>query len=156
MSESERVKILLVEDNPDHAMMVKRALSTGKLINEIAWVKNGEEALDYLFQRGAYADGANAPTPGLILLDLKLPKRDGFEVLQQLKQNARLKPIPVIVLTTSAREEEIHQCYALGANSYIVKPVQFSDFTEKVRQLELYWVLVNRLPGVHNDERNSS
>lgn len=144
--EQEMVRILLVEDNPDHALMVKRALSKGKLVNEIAWVKDGQEALDYLFHQGVYTDGGSASTPGLILLDLKLPKLDGFEVLSRMKQTPRLKMIPVIILTTSAQEEEINRCYALGANSYITKPVQFSEFAEKIKDLELYWILTNKLP----------
>jgi len=146
MPEHEIIQVLLVEDNPDHATMVKRAFSKGRLANHIAWVKDGQEALDYLLRQGAYANGDSAKIPGLILLDLKLPKRDGFEVLSLLKQDTRLKLIPVIMLTTSAQEEEIKRCYALGANSYITKPVQFAEFTEKIKEIELYWVLTNKLP----------
>jgi CheY-like chemotaxis protein len=141
------MNILLVEDNPDHAELTLKALKDGNVINEIAWVKDGEEALDFLFHRGRYADATKAPRPGLILLDLRLPKVDGHEVLRRIKGDEDLRSIPVVMLTTSEREDEICQSYNAGANSFVSKPVRFADFVERVRSLKLYWVLTNLLPG---------
>ncbi len=141
------INVLLVEDNPDHAELTLKALKDGNVLNEIAWVKDGEEALDFLYHRGRYADAAKAPRPGLILLDLRLPKVDGHEVLRQIKGDEDLRSIPVIMLTTSEREDEICQSYKAGANSFVSKPVRFPDFVERVRSLKLYWVLTNLLPG---------
>ena len=142
----EAIKILLVEDNPDHVMLIKTILEENNFLNEIYVVTDGQEALDYMYHRGKYADESKAPRPGLILLDLKLPKVDGFEVLSQLKSDPELKSIPIIILTTSSQDEEIVRGYALGANSYVAKPVKFSEFAEKIKNLQLYWVLVNTLP----------
>jgi two-component system response regulator len=142
------INILLVEDNPDHAMLTMRALKQGKMKNTIHWVKDGQAALDFLFHQNAYADSQKAPTPGLVLLDLKLPKYNGFEVLEKIKQDPVLKVIPVVMLTTSGREEEIKKCYEAGANSFITKPVKFEEFSDRVRELELYWLLTNQLPHV--------
>lgn len=139
--------VLLVEDNPDHAELTLKALKDGNLLNEIVWVKDGEEALDFLYHRGRYADATKAPRPGLILLDLRLPKVDGHEVLRQIKGDEDLRSIPVVMLTTSEREDEISQSYKAGANSFVSKPVRFADFVERVRSLKLYWVLTNILPG---------
>ena len=141
------MNILLVEDNPDHAELTLKALKDGNVINEIAWVKDGEEALDFLYHRGRYADATKAPRPGLILLDLRLPKVDGHEVLRRIKGDEDLRSIPVVMLTTSEREDEICQSYNAGANSFVSKPVRFADFVERVRSLKLYWVLTNLLPG---------
>ena len=142
----EAIKILLVEDNPDHVMLIKNVLEENNLRNEIYVVTDGQEALDYMYHRGKYADESKVPRPGLILLDLKLPKVDGFEVLSQLKSDPELKSIPIIILTTSSQDEEIVRGYALGANSYVAKPVKFSEFADKIKNLQLYWVLVNTLP----------
>ena len=142
---AEPIKILLVEDNPDHVMLIKTILEENNFLNEIYVVTDGQEALDYMYHRGKYADESKAPRPGLILLDLKLPKVDGFEVLSQLKSDPELKSIPIIILTTSSQDEEIVRGYALGANSYVAKPVKFSEFAEKIKNLHLYWVLVNTL-----------
>lgn len=141
------VPILLVEDNPDHAELTMTALQDGGLANPIYWVKDGEEALDFLFRRGAYADPSTSPRPGLILLDLRLPKRDGLEVLQHIKADPSLAAIPVVILTTSKRDEEVVRGYQLGANSFVSKPVDFLDFMETVRQVKMYWLLTNRLPA---------
>ncbi len=141
------LNVLLVEDNPDHAELTLKALKDGNLLNEIVWVKDGEEALDFLYHRGRYADATKAPRPGLILLDLRLPKVDGHEVLRQIKGDEDLRSIPVVMLTTSEREDEISQSYKAGANSFVSKPVRFADFMERVRSLKLYWVLTNILPG---------
>jgi CheY-like chemotaxis protein len=140
--------ILLVEDNPDHAELTLRALQNGNLLNRVLWVKDGEEALDFLYRRRRYADPAAAPRPGLILLDMKLPKVDGHEVLRRIKADAALRAIPVVMLTTSDRDEEVAASYGAGANSFVTKPVRFADFMERVRAVRLYWVLTNRLPGV--------
>jgi len=140
------VNILLVEDNPDHAELTLKALKDGNLLNEICWVKDGEEALDFLYRRGRYADPTTAPRPELILLDIRLPKVDGHEVLRQIKADEALRAIPVVMLTTSEREDEIGQSYQAGANSFVSKPVRFADFVEKVRSVKLYWVLTNLLP----------
>ncbi|MBI3634710.1 MAG: response regulator [Candidatus Rokubacteria bacterium] len=137
------VTILLVEDNPDHAELTLKALRDGNMVNHIAWAKHGEEALDYLYQRGVYGDGAHAPRPGLILLDIRLPRIDGREVLRQIKQDAGLKEIPVVMLTTSDEEIDVHECYRAGANSFVTKPVQFTDFVQKVKAVKLYWAVTN-------------
>jgi len=141
------LNVLLVEDNPDHAELTLKALKDGEVLNEIAWVKDGEEALDFLYHRGRYVDATKAPRPGLILLDLRLPKVDGHEVLRRIKGDEDLRSIPVVMLTTSEREDEICQSYNAGANSFVSKPVRFADFVERVRSLKLYWVLTNLLPG---------
>ncbi|GBC81872.1 Response regulator rcp1 [bacterium HR10] len=140
------ILILLVEDNPDHVLIIKRALEMNNVLNEVRVVEDGQEALDYLYRRGKYADPDAAPRPGLILLDIKLPKMDGLEVLRRIKSDAVLKMIPVIMLTSSEQEADVVKSYLNGANSYVVKPIQFDDFVEKVRELKLYWILVNTLP----------
>jgi two-component system response regulator len=146
MQATQAVTILLVEDNPDHAMLTMRALKDGNLLNQVCWVKDGAEALDFLYHRGQYADVAQAPRPGLILLDIKLPKVDGHEVLRQIKSDASLRLIPTVMLTTSSQEDEVSHCYAAGANSYVSKPVRFGDFVEKIKAVKLYWTLTSMLP----------
>lgn len=138
--------ILLVEDNPDHAELTMRAPRDGNMLNDVYWVKDGEEALDFLHHRGRYAGGVEVPRPGLVLLDIKLPKVDGHEVLRQIKADEGLRPIPVVMLTTSEREDEVAEAYRAGANSFVSKPVRFSDFVQKVKSVKLYWVLTNLLP----------
>ena len=140
------IDILLVEDNADHAALTMRALKDGNMLNEIFWVKDGQEAVDFLYHRGRYADGAPAPRPGLILLDIRLPKLDGHEVLRQVKSDPALRIIPVVMLTTSERDDEITACYEAGANSYVSKPVKFTDFVQTIKSVKLYWVMVNHLP----------
>ena len=139
-------EILLVEDNPDHAEFTKRAFMKGQLANTIVWVRDGMEALDYLHRRSPFHEHASKLLPGLVLLDINLPKRNGFEVLKDMRSDPVLRIIPVIMLTTSGREEEVRKSFELGANSFVTKPVQFSEFSEKIRYLGLYWLLVNRLP----------
>jgi len=135
--------ILLVEDEEDHARLVKKSLSEhGRLLNEIYWVKNGIEAMEYITQSGPY-NKKNAPRPGLILLDLKMPLKDGFQVLAELKSDARYKSIPVVVLTTSVNSEDAKKALELGANDFIVKPVKFSDFVQKVGHLGNYWGFIS-------------
>jgi CheY-like chemotaxis protein len=139
------VEILLVEDMAADARLTLRALEQQNLANRVTWVKDGAEALDYIYCRGAYAGRANH-RPKLILLDLKLPKVDGIEVLRQIKADERTRSIPVVVLTSSAEETDIVRSYRLGVNSYIVKPVDFSRFSEVVASAGLYWMVVNRTP----------
>ena len=146
MTQPRAVTILLVEDNHDHAELTLRALKNGNVLNEVFWVKDGAEALDFLEHRGPYTDPATAPRPGLILLDLNLPKVDGHEVLRRIKADDTLRTIPVVMLTTSAREDEVSECYKAGANSYMCKPVQFPEFMERVRTIKLYWLLTNLPP----------
>ncbi len=140
------VNILLVEDNEDHAELTLKALENGNLVNRIFWVKDGEEALDFLSHRGRFADGTAAPRPGLILLDINLPKVDGHEVLRRIKGDESLRAIPVVMLTTSDRDDEVAASYRAGANSFVTKPVKVAEFVERIKALKLYWVLTNRLP----------
>lgn len=140
------IVILLVEDNPDHVLLIKRALELNNILNEVRVVEDGQEALDYLYRQGKYADPESAPRPGLILLDIKLPKVDGLDVLRRIKSDPILKMIPIIMLTSSEQEADIVRSYVNGANSYVVKPIQFDEFVRKVRELKLYWLLVNTLP----------
>jgi CheY-like chemotaxis protein len=139
------VDILLVEDNASDAELAMRALRKGKLANGITWVKDGAEALEFIFRDGAYA-GRPDQLPRLILLDLKLPKVDGIEVLRRIKSDERAKTIPVVVLTSSAEERDIVESYKLGVNSYLVKPVEFEQFSETVAQAGFYWMLMNKTP----------
>ena len=140
------VNVLLVEDNPDHAELTMKALKDGNLLNQIYWVKDGQEALDFVFHRGRYAEPERSPRPELILLDIRLPKVDGHEVLRQIKQDGELRSIPVVMMTTSERDDEVRQCYQAGANSFVSKPIRFADFVERVKTVKLYWVLTNLLP----------
>jgi len=144
-SQSE-VEILLVEDNPDDAELALRALKEYNLANHVVVATDGEEALDFVFGRGAYSGRKVENGPKIIILDLKLPKVDGLEVLQAVKGDERTKIIPVIVLTSSNEEKDIIESYRLGVNSYIVKPVEFDKFVIAVRDLGLYWLLLNRPP----------
>ena len=138
--------ILLVEDNEAHAMLTMRALEDAKIANEIHWVADGEEAVNYLFHCGKYADKKKSPRPDLILLDLRLPKLDGHEVLRIIKNSDDLKHIPVVVLTTSKREGDMAKAYNNYVNSYLVKPIDFGEFTEMIRELGFYWLIWNKHP----------
>lgn len=138
--------ILLVEDNPDDETLTLRALNKNQILNEIVVARDGAEALDYLFGTGAYAGRDTRIQPQLILLDLKLPKVDGLEVLKRLRADPRTALQPVTVLTTSNEERDIVNSYKLGVNSYIRKPVDFDSFIEAVRQLGLYWLVLNTPP----------
>jgi two-component system, response regulator len=142
----DEVEILLVEDNPEDAEMTLRAFRRSNLANKVHWVKDGEEALDYLFRTGKYADLASISTPKLVLLDIKMPKIDGIEVLRRLKEDAATRAIPVVIMTSSNEERDVVESYRIGANSYIVKPVASDAFFETVAKLGLYWVLTNRVP----------
>ncbi|HEY4949993.1 MAG TPA: response regulator [Candidatus Acidoferrales bacterium] len=146
MSESPSIDILLVEDNPSDAELTLHALKKCKVANHILHVRDGAEALDFLFCRGEYSARDDGARPALVLLDLKLPKFDGLQVLKQIKNDARTRAIPVILLTSSKEESDMATGYQLGVNSYIQKPVNFTEFQEVVRQLGMYWLLVNAKP----------
>ncbi|MCA9212736.1 MAG: response regulator [Planctomycetales bacterium] len=145
---SNTLNILLVEDQEADVQLILRALTKGGIANPIHVVRDGQEALDYFSGEGQFADRNRFPIPGLILLDLKLPKVNGLQVLEQLKQTEELKRIPVIVLTSSSESKDVNRAYDVGANSYLVKPVQFSAFCEVVTQIKLYWLLLNEPPNV--------
>jgi two-component system response regulator len=138
--------ILLVEDNPDDVDLTLRAFQKNNIANEVVVARDGVEALDYLFARGSHANRDPARSPSVVLLDLKLPRIDGLEVLGQIRADERTKLLPVVILTSSKEEQDLIKGYALGANSYIRKPVDFAQFMEAVRQLGLYWLVLNEGP----------
>ena len=138
--------ILLVEDNPDDEALTIRALKKNNILNEVVVARDGAEALDYLFGEGGHAGRDTSVQPQVTLLDLKLPKVDGLEVLRRIRADRRTELVPVVVLTTSNEEQDIVSSYELGANSYIRKPVDFEHFIEAVRQLGLYWLVLNETP----------
>ncbi len=138
--------ILLVEDNPDHAELVKRNLEEFQVANHINHVEDGEAALDYVYRRGTYSDHKKFPRPDLILLDLRLPRIDGLEVLKQIKRDLTLQAIPIVVLTTSDAEKDLAQAYEYHANSYVTKPVNFDNFSRLLRDLGYYWLAWNKRP----------
>jgi two-component system response regulator len=142
--EPNQVEILLVEDNPHEAELTIRSLKKYNLANKLLHIDDGEEALEFIFSRGRYSNNQKPFSPKLILLDLKLPKVDGLEILRQIKGDERTKAIPVAVLTSSKEERDILESYKLGVNSYIVKPVNFESFTKAVSELGLYWVILNQ------------
>ena len=148
MTTSSQADILLVEDNPDDVELTLRSLKKNNVTNRVAAVQDGAEALEYLFATGRYADRSISNPPKVILLDLKLPLVSGIEVLRRCKGDERTRQIPIVVLTSSREEPDVHTCYELGVNSYIVKPVDFQQFTEAVRQVGLYWLLLNEAPTV--------
>ena len=145
MDKFEKVDILLVEDSPADAELALRALRKGKLANHITWIKDGAEALEFIFRNGAYA-GRPDDNPRLILLDLKLPKVDGIEVLKRVKADERTRVIPVVMVTSSAEGRDITESYKLGVNSYVVKPVDFEQFSDTVAKAGFYWMLMNKTP----------
>ncbi|MBI5394013.1 MAG: response regulator [Verrucomicrobia bacterium] len=138
--------ILLVEDNPDDEALTLRALKQSNIANRVVVARNGVEALDYLFGTGPHAGGKELALPAVVLLDLKLPKVDGLEVLRRLRADERTRLLPVVVLTSSKEERDVIQSYSLGANSYIRKPVDFTQFAGAVQQLGIYWLLLNEPP----------
>ena len=139
------VDILLVEDNPSDAELAIRALKKRNLANHLEWVKDGAAALDFLFQRGDYV-GRSSSLPKVVLLDLRLPKVDGIEVLTQIRAHPETRELPVVILTSSKEEQDLVATYQLGVNSFVAKPVAFDEFARTVAELGMYWVLVNRVP----------
>ncbi len=142
----EEIEILLVEDTAADAEMTMRALRKFNLGNRLHWVQDGAEALEFVFRTGAYARRRAEHPLRLVLLDLKLPKLDGIEVLRRIKADAETRAIPVVVMTSSREERDMLESYSLGVNSYVVKPVDFTDFAETVSKVGLYWMLTNRVP----------
>ena len=147
MTTEDIVEILLVEDNPDDAALTIRALKKHNLANRLTHLKDGVEALEFIYGTGAYEGRNVSQTPKVILLDLKMPKVNGIEVLTKLKSDPMTRTIPVVVLTSSAEDPDIKKCYELGANSYIVKPVEFDNFTKRISELGMYWMVLNRVDG---------
>ena len=146
MMNNDEVEIMLVEDNPDDAALTIRALKKQNIANKLIHLKDGVEALDFIYGKGNYAGRNIQITPKVILLDLKMPKVNGMEVLEKLKSDETTKSIPIVMLTSSAEDPDIEKCYQLGANSYIVKPVEFEEFTKAVASLGMYWMLLNKPP----------
>lgn len=142
----ETFEILMVEDNPNDAEMALNSLKKHNLANKVHWVEDGEVALDFLYGTGKYAERNTKITPKLIMLDLKLPKIDGLEVLEKIKSDENLKCIPVAILTSSREEVDVIKAYKLGVNSYIVKPVDFEQFTNSIAEIGLYWLVLNQPP----------
>ena len=147
MGSLSEIEVLLVEDNPNDAELTTRALKKHNLANRLHHVVDGAEALDFLFARGSYANRSDGVDPRVVLLDLKLPKVDGLEVLRHLKESPQTRHIPVVVLTSSREDRDLVESYRLGVNSYIQKPVEFEKFVEAVSQLGLYWLLLNQPPN---------
>ena len=145
--ERSQIEILLVEDNMDDAEMTIHALRKNNLANKLIHMKDGEEALDFLFGTGNFIGRDVNLKPSLILLDLKMPKIDGLEVLERVKSNEATKKIPVVILTSSKEDPDVSKCYELGANSYIVKPVEFGSFIKAVSELGMYWMILNQPPA---------
>jgi CheY-like chemotaxis protein len=148
MKSKNEVEILLVEDNPNDVELTLHTLEKNKLANHIHVVRDGAEALDLLFCRGSYESRNPNHTPKVVLLDLKLPKVDGIEVLRQIRADERTRLLPVVIMTSSREERDVIASYKLGINSYIVKPVDFDQFNEAVRQVGCYWLLLNQSPGL--------
>jgi CheY-like chemotaxis protein len=151
----EPLHILLVEDNDDHAEIILRNLAAHRVANIIHRISDGDAALDYLFHRGRFIQVSDSPEPNLILLDLRLPKTDGLEVLREIKESPELRQIPVVVLTTSDAERDMAQAYEHHANSYLVKPVEFARFNEMMNSLGYYWLAWNRQPWSHPRGKDS-
>jgi CheY-like chemotaxis protein len=150
------IVILLADDDEEDRMLAADALEESRVVNDLRFVEDGEELLDYLYRRGQYADPASSPAPGLILLDLNMPKKDGREALKEIKADPDLRRIPVVVLTTSKAEEDIYRTYDLGANSFITKPVSFDGLVAVMRDIGRYWIEIVELPpdsiaGAHRE-----
>ena len=147
MTAKEPIVILMADDDSDDRLLTKRALEASRVVNDLRFVEDGEELMDYLLQRGGYADPDAAPRPGLILLDLNMPRKDGREALAEIKKNPALHRIPVVVMTTSKAEEDVLRSYDLGANSYITKPVTFERLVDLMKTLGTYWIEFVKLPS---------
>ena len=148
------ITLLLADDDPDDRLLARQALEKSRLANDLRCVEDGEELLDYLRRRGKYADPKESPRPGLVLLDLNMPRKDGREALREIKSDPKLRDIPVVVLTTSKAEEDIARSYNLGVNSYITKPVKFSALVEVMKALDKYWFEIVELPGPRHADRH--
>lgn len=146
MSEVADVEVLLVEDSTHDAELTMRTLKRERIANQVVWVRDGQEALDYLFREGAYSARRNG-VPKLVLLDLKMPRMDGLEALRRIRGDERISRLPVVMLTSSREESDLVESYRLGVNSYIVKPVDFRQFASTIAQLGMYWVVANEVPG---------
>jgi CheY-like chemotaxis protein len=145
------IVILLADDDEEDRMLAANALEESRVVNDFRFVEDGEELLDYLYHRGRFSDPASSPTPGLILLDLNMPRKDGREALREIKADPDLRRIPVVVLTTSKAEEDIYRTYDLGANSFITKPVSFEGLVAVMRDIGRYWIEIVELPPEHID-----
>jgi len=143
------ITILLADDDEEDRMLAADALAESRVVNDFRFVEDGDELLDYLNHRGKYADAAQFPMPGLILLDLNMPRKDGREALREIKANPDLRRIPIVVLTTSKAEEDIYRTYDLGANSFITKPVSFEGLVRVMRDIRRYWIEIVELPPEH-------
>lgn len=152
MSDSDGIVLLIADDDEEDRMLAAEALEEARLLNDVRFVEDGEELMDYLLRRGRYADPVDSPTPGLILLDLNMPRKDGRAALSEIKSDPRLRKIPVVVLTTSQEEEDVLRSYNLGVNSFIVKPVSFASLVEVMKALSRYWFKIVRLPAVARGE----
>ncbi|MEP0760435.1 response regulator [Trichocoleus sp. DQ-A2] len=150
------ITILMADDDEDDRLLAKDALEECRLANDLHFVVDGEDLMDYLYHRGKYTQLIKSPRPGLILLDLNMPKKDGREALQEIKADPELRPIPVVVLTTSKAEEDIYRSYGLGANSYIAKPVTFESLVSVMKALGKYWFEIVELPLKENEAENST
>jgi CheY-like chemotaxis protein len=148
--QQESIIILVADDDPDDRMLMRDALAENRLVNPVYYVEDGEELMDYLHRRGRYADPRHSPLPGLILLDLNMPRKDGREVLKEIDADPDLRRIPVVVLTTSKAEEDIERSYGLGANSFITKPVTFGALVELTQNLHRYWLDIVALPVTYD------
>lgn len=142
MPAKQSVTIMLVEDDDGHRLLIRENLRAGGVVNDLIEMPNGQQALDYLTRRGQYQDRAKSPRPGLILLDIKMPKADGFTVLKAIKSDPELRLIPVLMLTSTDDQLEVNRCYTLGANSYVVKPVRYEEFQDRIRALGLFLDIV--------------
>ena len=161
MIQPQPIVILMADDDEDDILLTQKALEKGKLINTLYSVRDGEELLDYLLHRGDYTDASQAPRPGIILLDLNMPKKDGREALREIKSHEDLQDIPIVVFSTSKAEEDIYRSYKLGVNSFITKPVTFDNLIEVMQALGRYWFEIVTLPsdakkGFHGETSNES
>ena len=158
MSSKRPITILYADDDADDQLLVKEALEESRLLNDLRFVNDGEELMDYLYRRGPYADPESSPRPGLILLDLNMPRKNGREALAEIKSDPDLRRIPIVVLTTSKAEEDIYRSYDLGVNSFISKPVNFGGMTKVMQALGAYWFEIVELPPdrTHQDERQAA
>lgn len=151
-NQNKSITILMADDDQDDCLLVSKAFEASRLVNDLRFVEDGEELVDYLQHRGDYADAQAAPRPGLILLDLNMPRKDGREALKEIKNDANLRDIPVVILTTSKDEEDILRSYNLGANSYITKPVTFEGLCDVMKSLGKYWFEIVELPRAAKEE----